>query len=528
MGSTRTDAQPGHRSDVYGPDVHGRDVYRPDVLIVGSGLAGLGMAVTLLRAGRTDFAVLEKADALGGTWRDNTYPGAACDVASVMYSYSFAPKRDWSRLYAEQPEILAYIQDVARDFGVEKYIRFNTEAVSYEFDETEDRWSVRTGAGDEYRPRAVVLAHGALHVPNIPDLPGSDRFSGPVFHSARWDHAVDLKGKRVAVVGTGASAAQFIPRIADEAAHVDVYQRSAHWVLPKADRPLREAERRLFRALPFVQWLYRQAAYWTHEVPVLGYLNPRSRVLRLLESAARRTLAKQVADPELREKLTPDYLIGCKRILLSNDYYPALQRPNVGLVTEGIAEFAEHGIRTVDGELRMADVVVLGTGFATDNRCAREHIVGRGGVTIQEAWRDGPSAYLGMTVAGFPNLFMVMGPNSGGGAQSILFVIEAQIRYIAGCLRLMRRQRATRLEVHANVQRDFNARLHAKLEPSVWNSGGCKSWFLDRAGRNRQTWPGTGTSYWRAVRRPDPRAFALTSLAAGQSAARPRENAAAR
>ena len=513
MGSTRTDAEPGHD---------------PEVLIVGSGLAGLGMAITLLRAGRSDFVVLEKADAVGGTWRDNTYPGAACDVASVMYSYSFAPNRDWSRLYATQPEILAYIQRVARDYGLERYIRFNTEAVSYEFDEVDDRWSVRTREGEQYRPRVVVLAHGALHLPNIPDLPGADRFTGPIFHSARWDHTVDLKGKRVAVIGTGASAAQFIPQIADEAAHVDVYQRSAHWVLPKADRPLRESERRLFRTVPGVQWLYRQVAYWTHEVPVLGYLNPRSRLLGLLESAARRTLAKQVADPELREKLTPGYRIGCKRILLSNDYYPALQQPHVDLVTTGVAELTEDGIRTGEGELRAADVVILGTGFSTDNRCAREHIVGRGGVTIQQAWRDGMTAYLGTTVAGFPNLFMVMGPNSGGGAQSILFVIEAQLRYIARCLRLMRRRRATRLEVRAQVQRDFNAWLHTRLERSVWNSGGCDSWFLDRTGRNRQTWPGTGTSYWRAVRRPDPAAFTLTGPAAGRPSAQPQEHATVR
>ncbi|MFE3325694.1 flavin-containing monooxygenase [Streptomyces sp. NPDC059176] len=481
----------------------------PDVLITGTGLAGLGMAMKLLDAGHSDFVLLEKADGVGGTWRENTYPGCACDVASVMYSYSFAPNRGWSRMYAKQPEILDYVKGVVKERDLERYIRFNSEAVSYEFDEESDRWRVRTRSGQEYRPRIVVLAHGVLHKPNVPDLPGMDRFEGALFHSAQWDHSVDLKGKRVAVIGTGASAVQFIPEIAGTAAHVDVFQRNAHWVLPKADRPMREAEQKLFRAVPFVQRLYRLAAYWTHELPVLAFLNPK--FVKVLELVARRTLEKQVPDPELRRKLTPTYQIGCKRILLTNDYYPTLLRDDVDLVTSPIAEFTESGIRTADGDLHEADVVVLGTGFSTDNRCADEHIVGRGGLTIQDAWRDGMTAHLGTTVAGFPNLFTLMGPNSGGGAQSILFVIEAQLHYVIECLRMMRRQRATRIEVRADVQRAFNARLHAKLGRSVWNTGGCHSWFLDHTGHNRQSWPGTGTSYWRATRRPDPRAFTLTA-----------------
>lgn len=497
-------------------------VESPDVLIVGTGFGGLGMAIRLLEAGQPDFVVLEKADSVGGTWRENTYPGCACDVASMMYSYSFAPNRGWSRMYAGQPEILDYIRRVVKDHDLEPHIRFDTEAVSYEFDEATDRWCVRTRSGEEFRPRIVVLAHGALHRPRVPDFPGMARFAGPLFHSAQWDHSVDLTGKRVAVVGTGASAAQFVPEIAGPAAHVEVFQRNPHWLLPKADRPLRPAEHRVFRALPFVQRLYRLIAYWTHELPVLAFLNPR--FVRILEFAARRMLAKQVPDPELRAKLTPDYRIGCKRILLSNDFYPALQRPDVDLVTAGITEFTETGIRTADGQLHEADVVILGTGFSTDNRCADEHIVGRGGVTIQDAWREGMTAYLGMTVAGFPNMFMVMGPNSGGGAQSILFVIETQLRYIVECLRLMTAQRATRLEVRADVQREFNTWLHGKLAGSVWNTGGCDSWFLDHTGHNRQSWPGTGTGYRRATRRPDPAAFALTNPASRQPLPKPADS----
>lgn len=490
------------------PDAAG-SVERPGVLIVGAGLGGLGMAIKLLQSGHPDFVVLEKADAVGGTWRENTYPGAGCDVASVMYSYSFAPDRRWSRLYAGQPEILDYINRVAKDYNLEGYIRFGTEAVSYEFDEAEDRWSVHTSSGQEYRPRIVVLAHGALHLPNVPDFPGMARFAGPVFHSAKWDHSVDLKGKRVAVIGTGASAAQFIPKIAGTAARVTVFQRTAHWVLPKADRPIKEFERRLFRTVPFVQWLYRNVAYWTHEVPVLAFLHPR--FVKVLELAARRTLEKQVPDPELRAKLTPTYQIGCKRILLSNDFNPTLLRPDVDLVTVGIKEFTRTGIRTEGGEHIESDVVILGTGFLTQNRCADILIAGPGGLTIQEAWRDGMSAYLGVSVAGFPNLFMIMGPNSGGGAQSILFVMESQIRYIVECLRMMKTRRATRVEVRREVQQEFNTWLHGKLGRSVWNTGGCHSWFLDHTGHNRQSWPGTGTSYWRATRHPDPKAFMFTN-----------------
>jgi len=485
-----------------------------DVLIVGTGFAGLGMAIKLRESGKHSFVILEKTDAVGGTWRDNTYPGCACDVASMMYSYSFAPNRKWTRMYAEQPEILGYIQDIVADYGLEQHIRFNTEAVSYEFDEAHDRWCVRTQSGEEFHARVVVMAHGALHIPHRPDFPGLERFAGPVFHSAQWDHSVDLAGKRVAVIGTGASSAQFVPAIADQTAHVDVYQRNAHWVLPKADRAFSKFEHRLFQVMPPVQWLYRNVAYWTHEIPVLAFMNPK--YLKLLEVASKRLLAKQVPDPQLRAKLTPAYTIGCKRILLSNDFYPALVRDDVDLITDGIAEFEEKGIKTVDGKLHEADVVILGTGFSTDNRCAHEHIVGRGGVTIQEAWRDGMTAYLGMTVAGFPNLFMVMGPNSGGGAQSILFVIEAQLRYITKCLQLMKDRRATRIEVRDDVQREFNGWLHGRLAKSVWNTGGCHSWFLDHTGHNRQSWPGTGTAYWRATRRPDPKAFALTVSAARQ------------
>ncbi|MBF6330739.1 flavin-containing monooxygenase [Nocardia transvalensis] len=480
----------------------------PEVLIVGAGMAGLGMAATLRNAGITDFVVLEKASEVGGTWRVNTYPGCSCDVLSMMYSYSFAPYSGWSRLYAEQPEILDYIRRVVKDFALGAHLRFDSEVVSYHFDDAADRWTVRTRAGEVYRPRVVVVCHGALHRPYIPDFPGRERFTGPVVHTARWDPSIDVTGKRVAVIGTGASAVQLVPAIAGRAAHVTVFQRTPHWVLPKMNRAIGDRERALLSAVPGLRRVYRNVAYWTHEVPVAGFMNPR--LLSILQWAALRHLRKQVPDPELAAKLVPDYTIGCKRILLTSDYYPALTRPDVDLITSPIAEFDPRGIRTADGILHDADVIVLATGFDTDNRCAREDIAGRDGLTIQQAWRDGMRAYLGMSVAGFPNLFMVMGPNSGGGAQSILFVIEAQVRYIAKCLRLMRKYRATRIEVRPEVERAFNDRLHARLSRSVWNSGGCDSWFLDHTGHNRQCWPGTGTSYWWATRTPKRRSFLLT------------------
>ncbi|MFC9517561.1 DUF4873 domain-containing protein [Nocardiaceae bacterium NPDC056970] len=481
----------------------------PDVVVVGTGFSGLCMAIRLQEAGFDDFVVLEKASEVGGTWRENTYPGCGCDVMSLMYSFSFAPNRRWTRMYARQPEILDYMRRIVDDYGLAPHIRYDAEVVSYDFDETDDRWTVRTASGAVYRPRVVVAGPGPLHKPSIPAFTGRERFAGRAFHSAEWDHTVDLTGKRVAVIGTGASAVQFVPEVAKQAAHVDVFQRTAHWVLPKMDRPITPTEKRLFRTVPGVQKAYRGAIYWSHESLIAGFMHPR--LMTVLERAARGLLRRQVPDPSLRATLTPDYTIGCKRILVSSNYYPALQRDNVDLVTSGIAEFTASGIRTVDGAEHPADVVVFGTGFDLADRFENEHIAGRGGLTIQDAWRDGMEAYLGVAVSGFPNFFLMMGPNSGGGNQSIVFVIEAQARYILECLRAMKARDATRIEVRAGTQRDFNRRIHEKLEGSVWNSGGCDSWYLDRSGRNRAAWPGSSVSYWRRMRHPDLDAFDLGS-----------------
>jgi cation diffusion facilitator CzcD-associated flavoprotein CzcO len=472
----------------------------PEIVIVGAGLAGICAAINLLKHGFRDFVIVEKGAGVGGTWRYNTYPGSACDVVSLMYSFSFAPGRDWESMYAQQPEILSYIEKVFDDYGLGAFTCFNTEVLSYTFDDDTDRWRVETVDGRVLRPRAVIAGIGALHQPHVPSFPGMADFQGETCHSMHWDPGTDVRGKRIAVIGAGASAVQIVPAVAEEAKQVYVVQRTPQWVLPKPDRKINRFERFLFRALPASQKLYRAFAYWSHELAIVLFMHPK--LLKVLEGASLRTLRQQVPDPELRSRLTPEYTIGCKRILLTSDYYPALARDNVELVDSPVKGFERQGIRTGDGQLHEVDIIVYATGFATDNRLANERITGRDGLSIQEAWRDGMHAHLGTTIPKFPNFFLMMGPNSGGGSQSILFVIEAQAHYIAQCLRMMRDTGASRLEVRADVERDFNKWLHAKLAKSVWNSGGCDSWFLDRSGHNRQAWPGSSVDYWRRTRRP--------------------------
>jgi cation diffusion facilitator CzcD-associated flavoprotein CzcO len=477
------------------------------VVVIGAGFGGLCAGIKLREAGVTDFVILEKADDVGGTWRENTYPGAGCDVMSLMYSLSFAPGR-WTRMYAKQAERLDYLKRTAQTRRLREHLRFGREVISSVFDEQTDTWTLRTRNGETYCARVVIAAPGPLHVPSIPDFPGRDDFRGVSFHSAQWDHDFDPAGKRIAVIGTGASAAQFIPQLAKTAASLSVFQRTPHWVIPKLDRPITDAEHWLFRHVPGVQKAYRYGIYWSHEAAIPGFMHPR--LMPALQAIASAHLRRQVPDPRLRAMLTPNYTIGCKRIVVASDYYPVLQRPNVQLVTAGIERITESGIRTADGDYPV-DAIVYGTGFAISDRMAHERLVGRGGLSIQQAWRDGMEAYLGVAVHGFPNYFLIMGPNSGGGHQSIVFVIEAQMRYIIECLKLMNRTGSTRIEVRRSSQQRFNERIHAKLAGTVWNSGGCHSWYLDAAGRNRAAWPGSSVSYWRRMRRPVPSAFDLSS-----------------
>jgi cation diffusion facilitator CzcD-associated flavoprotein CzcO len=479
-----------------------------DVVVVGAGFAGLCMAIKLKQAGLHDFVVLEKAGRVGGTWRDNTYPGAGCDVMSLMYSYSFAPNRLWTRMYAGQREILGYIDRLVADNELAPYIRLNTEAAGYMFDAKTDLWTVRTGSGEEITARIVVAGQGPLHHPKIPDIPGLSTFTGPMFHSARWDHSVDLTGKRVAVIGNGASAVQFVPQIAPQVSKVTVFQRSPHWIIPKMDRPLSTVERALFLIAPVIQRAYRYGIYWFYESATPGFLKPR--YMKGLQALAHGHLVRQVHDPELRKQLTPDYVIGCKRILVSSDYYPTLARSNVDLVTTRISSITSDAVVTEDGTRHEADVIVFATGFHITDIASTMDVTGVDGVTIQDAWKDGMTAYLGVTVAGFPNFFLLLGPNSGGGNQSIIFMIEAQVRYIMGCLRIMGRADARRIEIKPHVQERFNRWVHRRLKSSVWNAGGCTSWYLDANGVNRAVWPGSSVSYWRRMRRPNEHHYSLT------------------
>ncbi|MFD1815030.1 flavin-containing monooxygenase [Rhodococcus gannanensis] len=458
------------------------------VLVIGAGFAGLGMAAGLQAAGIDDFLVLERAADLGGVWRDNTYPGAACDVPSVLYSYSFARGDGWSAARARQPEILDHLRALARSFA--DHIEYGAEVVRGDWDEDAARWRVTTADGRTFEARILVAATGALNLPKRPRIPGADTFAGPALHTADWDDSVDLDGRRVAVVGTGASAAQLVPAIAARARTLDVYQRSPAWVLP----PMGSAAPRLPR-------LARLAWYWRAEATAPAYAGS-TVASALLRRRAMRHLQAQVSDPGLRQVLTPDHRIGCKRIVRSDDYLPAMARETTTVVTDPIDRIEPGGIVTSDGIARPADVLVYATGFRVAGSLAALPLTGRGGTTLQERWmRDGVRTHLGITVSGMPNLFLLSGPNTGLGHNSIVFMIESQIRYVLDAIRELDRVGAAALDVREDVQAASDAEVQGRLRRSVWSDGGCSSWYLDRGGRNHALWPGFSWRYRLRTRR---------------------------
>ena len=479
---------------------------RTGVVIVGTGFAGLGMAVRLKQAGLNDFVVLERAGEVGGTWRDNTYPGAACDVPSHLYSFSFAPNPDWSRSFSPQAEIQAYLQRVATDFGVRPHIRFHHELLGADWDETERRWRVRTSARD-FEADVLISATGALSDPAIPPLPGLDRFDGPVFHSARWRHDHDLTGRHVAVVGTGASAIQFVPQIQPVVDRLTVFQRTPPWILPRWDRQFSRAERWAFGHLPLAQRLARAGIYWGREQMVAGFVVAPN-LMRAAERLARLHLERSVPDPVLRAKLTPDYRIGCKRILISNDYLPSLTRPNVELVAAGLAEVRERSVVAADGSEHEADTIIFGTGFHVTDIPVADRIVGRAGVTLKEHWRHGMKAYKGTAVAGFPNLFLLVGPNTGLGHSSQVFMIESQIAYAVDAVGHLART-GDMVEVRDEAEEAWDRDVQQAMGRTVWTTGGCASWYLDACGRNTTLWPGSTWRFRRRTARFDPAAYRL-------------------
>lgn len=482
------------------------------VIIVGSGFAGLGLAIALKRAGRDDFVVLEAADALGGTWRDNHYPGCACDVPSHLYSYSFAPNPRWSRVFAPQREILAYLEGCATRYGLHRHIRYGAEVTDAAWDAATATWTVTTRAGARHTARHLALGVGGLSRPAIPAIEGLETFAGPAFHTARWDHGVDLAGKRVAVVGTGASAIQVVPQLAPRVAALDLYQRTPPWVLPKRDRAFTAAERALFAAVPAAARARRAATYWWLEARSLGFTVDR-RVMEVARRMGLRHIRRQIRDPALRARVTPDYTPGCKRILMANDYYPALARDNVSLVTDPIARVTADGIVTAAGEARPVDALVLATGFRVTDLVAPMRVRGRDGADLGDAWRERPEAWLGTLVAGFPNLFVLTGPNTGLGHSSMVFMIEAQVQLILRLMGAAEAAGAAAVEVRAEAQRAYNAALAARLQRSVWASG-CASWYVDASGHNATLWPGFTVDFWRRTRRPDLAAVSMSPAGA--------------
>jgi cation diffusion facilitator CzcD-associated flavoprotein CzcO len=464
------------------------------VLIIGSGFGGLGLGILLKRAG-VDFTILEKAASLGGTWRENTYPGAACDVPSVLYSWSFEPKTDWTRKWSPHGEIREYMESSAERNGILPHIRFGTEVIGARFDGASGTWTVRTAAGEELVADVLVSAVGQLHHPATPKLAGLERFRGVTFHSARWNHDVELAGKRVAVVGNAASAIQFIPEIAPKVAKLTIFQRSANWMLPRGDRPYTEREKRWLARVPGLARLLR---FWTWALleltlyPVVAGNRPLSRLQQL---ASTKYMEGLVADPAMRRVLRPDYPIGGKRILITDGYYEALGRENVRVVTEAIDHLTEGAVVTRDGVAHDADVVVFATGFRTNPFLASIRIEGLDGRVLERDWAAGAEAYYGITVPGYPNFFMLYGPNTNLGHNSIIFMMEAQMRYVLGALDTMEREQLRWVDVRPEVTRAYNDRVQRKLATSAWAKAG-PSWYKDAGGRITNNWPWTTLRYW--------------------------------
>lgn len=453
-----------------------------EAIVIGGGISGIGAAIRLKGIGVEDFAVLERADSLGGTWRANTYPGCACDVPSGLYSYSFAPKPDWTRLFAEQPEIRAYIDEVADRHEVRRHVRFGVEMTSARWNGA--RWELETTAGP-MTAKFVIAAAGPWNQPLTPDIPGLQDFPGEVFHSARWNHDYDLVGKRVAVIGTGASAVQFVPRIVEEVAALQLYQRTAQWVLPKPDHYVPQLERTVLRRVPGAIRALRGVEYAIMEALGLGFRNPW--ILRVVQRLGTAQLRLQVRDKALRRKLTPDYTLGCKRLLMSNAYYPALARPNVTVHANAVARVDGAVVVGADGQRAEVDAIILGTGFHILDMPIADRVFDADGRSLAEHWKGSPQAYLGTAVAGFTNAFILLGPALGTGHTSAFMILEAQLRYLGEAIAHART--AASIEVRAHVQAAFNAEVQAALGGTVYNAGGCESYFFDVNGRNSFNWP---------------------------------------
>ena len=482
-----------------------------DVAIIGGGFAGIGTAIRLKQKGITNFAIFERDARVGGTWRDNTYPGAACDIPSRLYSYSFAPNPGWSHTYSRSAEILGYIDHMVENFGLASYLRFSHNITGIEFDDKAGLWNIGVeGRKGKVRARTVVLASGPLANASFPAIRGIEDYEGHKIHSARWDHSYDFTGKKVAVVGTGASAVQIIPELVEQAASVKVFQRTPGWVLPRVNRRTNAVTKRLYKDVPKTESLARQAWFWGHESVALGVVwnTPLTRVVEL---AGKAHLRAQVKDPWLRRQLTPDFRAGCKRLLMSSDYYPALMRDNCTLVTWPIARISEKGIRTAEGIEHQFDCIVFATGFDVSKTGTPIPVVGRHDRVLADEWSGGAYAYKSVAVSGYPNLFFTFGPNSGPGHNSALVYMEAQIDYLTNAISTIVSQDLGAIDVRRDLQDSYNARLQKRLSSTTWNSG-CKSWYLTEDGFNPSMFPGFGTQFANQLAKFDLRDYVVTQV----------------
>ncbi|MDI2595095.1 NAD(P)/FAD-dependent oxidoreductase [Pseudomonas sp. 681] len=469
------------------------------VLIIGSGFGGQCAAVNLLKAGIRDFCLLERRSFFGGTWCQNTYPGAAVDVPSPLYSLSFAPYR-WTQMYADQAELHRYTRHVVEHFGLRDKVRLEANVERIEWDDIAKHWAVHTGSEGTFYAQFLINATGPLSQPVIPHFEGQERFQGKTFHTNNWDHSYDYKGKRVAIVGSGASAAQVIPAIAPDVQHLHVFQRTAHWVLPRADRTFGRFQRWLLGLKPAYK-LLRWLIYWQFETRVIAFKYSKP-AIRMVQRHALHFLQRQVPDPKLQRKLTPDFTIGCKRVIVSSTYYPALQRPNVSLHSreQGIASIDASGINTLDGEHLDLDLIIWSTGYDATDGVISYPVSGKNGVQLRDVWAQYPRAYLGTSLPGFPNLFIVTGPNTGIGHTSALFIIESQMNYILDCIRTLKEKDLRSIEVRPEAERTYTDMIHREMERTVWKSGGCHSWYQSKSGHVIAMFPGFSFSYYRLTR----------------------------
>lgn len=474
----------------------------PRVAILGAGAGGICMGIRLKKAGFGNFTIYEKASDIGGTWRDNTYPGSGCDVPSHLYCYSFAPKKDWTRAFAEQWEILDYFRHCTKRFGLEPHLRFGVEIARADFDEAAGVWRLATTKGETLEADIVVSGLGQLNRPYTPKLEGAGIFAGHSFHSARWDHAYDLAGKRVAVIGSGASAIQFVPQIAPKVGRLTLFQRTPNWVIPKPDRVYPAWERWLLKYVPGLHSFYRNWTYFMLEFRFLAFRQKHPKLRAFYEKGTLKDMASHIEDPALFEKIKPDYPMGCKRILISNDYLQSLNRPNVSVVTEKITRLVPQGVETAGGTVHEADLIIYATGFHTTEFLSPVRITGRTGVTLDEEWKNGAEAYYGVAVSGFPNFFMLYGPNTNLGHNSIIFMMEQQTSYILKCVKEIARKNIKFLDVKRDVMRAFNDELQNELAGSVW-AANCPSWYKNAAGKVTNNWSTFTITYWRRMLAPD-------------------------